>query len=129
MGLGGGGTFTVIGDDPIIDLAGYTQNENGILISQLNVDGIATIDVSGTAVLDGAWYVVDLGGAPEDKFNILTADGGISGAFDTFTLPDTDWSWGIDGGTTLWVKHVPEPATMLLLAMGGLAVLRKRRKQ
>ena len=75
MGRNGGGTFTVIGDDPVIDLASYTQDEDGTLISQLDVDGIAVIDVSGTAELDGTWNVVDLGGAPLDKFHILTVIG------------------------------------------------------
>ena len=33
------------------------------------------------------------------------------------------------GNIHLWHEHVPEPATMSLLALGGLAVLRRRRKR
>jgi hypothetical protein len=47
----------------------------------------------------------------------LTVDGGQSGTFaENFTLTD---------GT---LSVVPEPATMGLLAMGGLALLRRRRR-
>jgi len=126
----GTGQFTITGDDPVIDLASFIQNDNGTLSSQFDADGIATIDVSGAATLDGVWNVVDLGGAPLGTFDILVAIGGISGAFDAINLPDGNWSWGISSSSseTLWVQHVPEPATLGMLLIGGLALLSRRRK-
>ena len=107
VGLNGSGTFTVTGNDPIIELVSYTQTDTGTLESKFDGDGISTIDVGAIASFDGIWNVVDLGGAPFGTFNILVATGGIVGGFDSVLLPDADWSWGIDNGTTLWVQHVP----------------------
>ena len=122
----GTGQFTITGDDPVIDLASFIQTDNGTLTSQFDSDGIATIDVSGAATLDGVWNVVDLGGAPLGTFDILVAIGGISENFTSVNLPDlVDWSWGISSGSseTLWVQHVPEPVTLLVLTLGLIPVL------
>ena len=127
VGSTGTGDFTVVGDDALIALAGFTQNENGTLRSLFDADGIATITVSGMAILGGIWNAVALGSAPLGTFDILTATGGISGTFDTTSLPSGDWSWGIDSGTTLWISHVPEPTTLWLLAL-GLPLLGRRRR-
>ncbi|MCK4660471.1 MAG: PEP-CTERM sorting domain-containing protein [Phycisphaerae bacterium] len=119
------GTFEITGDDAAINFSSYTQNGTGTLESKLDSDGLSTINVTGSATLSGTWDVMDLGDTPMDTFDVLVADGGITGTFDTVNLPP-NWTWGIDDGTTLWVT-VPEPATLTLLALGGLGLLRRRR--
>ena len=121
------GTCHVVGGGATIGIHSYLQGTNGELISQIDATGLATIVASGSATLGGTWTVLD-SGAPYGVFDVLTAGGGISGGFDTFVLPNGDWAWGIGGGTTLWVEHIPEPATLSLLALGGLAMLRRRRR-
>ncbi|MDY7011329.1 MAG: PEP-CTERM sorting domain-containing protein [Planctomycetota bacterium] len=126
------GTFTVKGDDPVI-----TVNNNylqyGALQSHLDSGGISTISVGNLAAFyaGGTWDVVDLGGAPLGAFDILTADGGISGAPGTVNLPGPGWDWEIVSGAgnseTLRLTHVPEPASLSLLILGGLALMRRRR--
>ena len=122
------GVFSVMGDDADIVAYRYGQNYKSTLNSYIDPDGISLITVSDTVSLDGTWNVFDsTGNAPLGTFNIITAAGGITGAFDNVILPNTtEWSWGIDSGTTLWVQHVPEPATLMLLGLGGW-MLRKRK--
>ncbi|MBN1435936.1 MAG: PEP-CTERM sorting domain-containing protein [Sedimentisphaerales bacterium] len=125
------GTFKVTGNDATITMDSYCQNSMGILSSVFDADGISTINISGAATLDGKFYVADPGiAAPLGRFNVLIANGGISGTYSSANvhLPSVDWSWGISGGDTLWVEHVPEPTTMGLLAIGALLGLRKRRE-
>ena len=127
VGLNGKGTFTVKGSSAVITLGQYGQNDKSDLNSEFDPGGISLIDVSGSASIDGTWNITDpSGNAPFGIFNVLTAAGGIAGAFSNVVLPNTtDWSWGIDGGTTLWVEHVPEPATLLLFSLGGVLLRRK----
>lgn len=119
-------SFHVYGDDALIRLGTCTIASQGSLRTWLDADGISLIDVSGYAILEGQWVVDDLFGVPPiGRYDVLTADGGLSVNFSSVILPNADWTWGTTGNT-LWVEQVPEPATLSLLAIGGLAMLRRR---
>ncbi|HUU93465.1 MAG TPA: PEP-CTERM sorting domain-containing protein, partial [Phycisphaerae bacterium] len=124
------GTLTVAGPDGEVLLADYEQQATATLESEITGGGIALIDISGRALLDGAWSVVD-SHSRYGRFEILRALGGIEGTFSSVTLPevpfDEEWIWGIDQDV-LWVEYTPEPATFALLAFGGLAVMRRRNR-
>jgi fibronectin-binding autotransporter adhesin len=128
VGNDGKGIFAVTGNGAAITSGQYSQNNQSTLNSVFDSGGISLIDVSGSALFDGTWNITDpSGNAPVGLFNVLIAAGGITGAFGNVVLPNTtDWTWGIDGGTTLWVQHVPEPTTLLLFGLGGL-MLRKQK--
>ena len=123
------GAFRVIGDDAAINVDSYSQEANGELYSIFDSGGLSVVEVSGTAELEGDWYVE---GSGFGRFDVLRADD-VSGSFSNVYLPeegwdpdwDWGWSWGIDDDT-LWVEYVPEPCSVALLALGGLAMIRRR---
>ncbi len=124
---GAGGVLRVTGADATIVALDYHQGSDGLLVSQIDDTGISRLSVLNQAMLGGQLQIVDAG-ASLGRYDILMAGQGFSGAFDSVVLPGADWSWGIDNGQVLWVEHIPEPATMSLLAFGGLAMMRRRRK-
>jgi len=72
-----------------------------------------------------------------EMFEIVRTTGGIFGFNqENFTLDLTGFSNGLGGyplwlvqrGNSLFLERVPEPTTLSLLALGGLALLRRRRK-
>jgi hypothetical protein len=120
------GTFEVFGSDANINAGGLSLASNtggalGQLFSHVEADGLSTIWITGTASLRGTWEVFD-DGAPLGQWNVLTAASGIS-APATVVLPDTNWSWGIDNGNTLWAQHVPEPSSLILVSVVALGLL------
>ncbi|HUU58393.1 MAG TPA: hypothetical protein VMZ50_02515, partial [Phycisphaerae bacterium] len=81
------GTLTVAGPAGEVLLADYEQQATATLESEITGGGIALIDISGQALLDGAWSVVD-SHSRYGRFEILRALGGIEGTFSSVTLPD-----------------------------------------
>ena len=124
VGRLGLGCFEVHGTSGTVSASSYEQNTRGTLISVIDGTGISAIDVKGEATLGGTWTVLD-NGACFGRFDVLSSGGGLSGIFENVNLPSSDWSYGIDGNV-VWVQHVPEPATLSLLA-AGLALLRRKR--
>ncbi len=119
------GYLEVFGAEATIMVTGeFRQDALGTLLSIVGPDGLSAIECS-TAVLAGTLSVLD-NDAVLGRFSVLHATEGISGTFSLIDLPSPDWSWGIDGGTTVWVENVPEPGTLCLLTLGGLGILRRR---
>jgi len=131
-----------VGSSPgSIDAAGLTLTSSGTLTMELG--GLTAgaeydqIEVTGALALDGALEVIWYGGfeAVEGDtftlFDLSDPSADVIGTFDPVTLPaftDTDLAWNIDNlYTTGEITVIPEPVTMTLLALGGLAVLRRRR--
>ncbi len=127
----------------LLILGGYTQS--GTLLAELGGTRQGTqydwIEVAGAATLGGLIdvdFVNSFVAAPGMHFDILTAAGGITNAdlggltFD-FSGADFGWAWvpeivSLGGGAeALRLNASPEPATLTLLALGGLALLRRRR--
>ena len=120
------GTLTVTGD--------YEQESNGILdlfMAGSDADSFSRISIGGQAYLDGELslslidgFIPNIG----DIFEILNA-GSCYGTFSSFNvigLPN-DMFFDIEyGSNNVVLEVVPEPATLVLLGLGGL-FLRKRK--
>ncbi len=140
---GAGGVSAGTSPGHLLILGGYTQS--GTLLAELGGTGQGTqydwIEVAGAATLGGVIdvdFVNSFAATPGMHFDILTAAGGITNAdldgltFD-FSGADFGWDWvpeivSLGGGAeALRLNASPEPATLTLLALGGLALLRRRR--
>jgi hypothetical protein len=120
----------------------YVQSGNGRLA--LDIGGVDagtsydTLSVTGTAALAGVLDVA-LGFAPQagTRFGVLHADGGLSGSFDSLTLPALSGglAWRVEyAATDVWLQvaataPVPEPSAGLLFMLGlaGLTAVCRRR--
>jgi PEP-CTERM motif len=109
--------------------------------------GNDVLNVKGTVALNGADLVLDLLSAPTrgEAFDILTNDGTdpisgefsegsqVTGMFDGQAYSfRVDYDFNADGGTVgndIRLTAVPEPATWLLMGLGGLIVLGARSRQ
>jgi hypothetical protein len=61
------------------------------------------------------------------RFDIFKADGGITIGSNglLFDMP-AGFSWEIVNGDTIRLTYVPEPATLCIMALGGLLIARRR---
>ncbi len=123
----------------------YTQLAEGDLLIELGglLPGIEydTLSITGMAQLDGLLQVSTIGGfvlSDGNRFDFLSADGGISGAFSQMLLPTLSdgLSWHFEQGShslSLWVGSssavaAPEPGTNPLLALAALLAAARLRR-
>ena len=102
----------VVGSSPGLAVVGGNYSQSGGSLLEMEIEGTTAgteydvLDVNGSAALAGTLDVtlVDLGGglfAPSsgDRFDILTAAGGIVGTFDSENLP-ASYAWDVDYNAT-----------------------------
>ena len=150
----GTGFFTIdnnAGTVGTISCGGYFQSPKSKLKLILDNSGnIPTIQVDGDATLSGTLRLEYTGYTPSlnDTIDVLTATGTLTYKDHTMTydddgddgtpeipLPDLVldvddpyWVLGDDGAGTLQLTYIPEPATLVLLGLGGCLALLRRKK-
>ncbi|MCK4624411.1 MAG: PEP-CTERM sorting domain-containing protein [Phycisphaerae bacterium] len=92
-------------------------------------DGSVTFESAGDPLKHATIEVID-SGAADSTYTIMTWTGSVTGT-PVVTLPDASWSWNdssfaSDGAI---IVTVPEPVTMVLLGIGGLGVLLRRKNR
>ncbi len=116
------GTLEFVGN---LTLSGTYELEIDKLLGTadlLSVSGVLTLD---DAVLDISYWAYQPG---EQSFRIASATGGIVGDFATVVSPAGYSLSLLNNGTELWLA-IPEPTSLALLALGGLALRRRRRRR
>ena len=120
------GILTIDGD--------YAQDSTGILSIELFdlADGqFDVLDVLGSAELAGTLDIMaNYNFQTGDTFRILTTEDLVNGTFDSHTN-SSDWSvvYGSNFVEVTALRSVPEPSSALVLLLGGIVALTKRRRK
>lgn len=110
-----------------------TLNSNALQLNVVSITpGFMVVDKDGNVLLDGAGDTLPIGYANSLDFTPIfaTANPGALGTF-RFTISDLGGTYGQSGEYQINVAAVPEPTSMTLVGLGGLAmagyrVLRRR---
>ncbi len=132
-GTGGLSSWTHSGDGTLnVNFGGGTV----AMTVELNSSLSDTFHINGTLTLGGNLVINTLGTGnfvAGDSYTLFTA-GNIVGEFDSITLPELDegleWVWENTGNswTITVTDKIPEPAAIMLLGLGGLATILRRRR-
>lgn len=129
----GTGTFVIdgaaaTGGPSLIKILDYTQNQKSTLEIILDSNGdITPITATGNVILDGTLKITGTRTATTPLV-LMTYSGTLNGTFAT----EPGGNWTIDYGITTpgqVTATIPEPATMVLLGLGGLGVLIRRKRR
>ena len=119
---GAGATGISIGDD-------YEQNARSTLAFVFGggADPIQQIAVTDNVILNGTLDIT--GTADNGTYTIMTYGDTLTNGLTTVNLP-TGWSvaYGDGSDDSITVTVVPEPATMVLLGIGGIGMLIRRKR-
>ena len=144
---GAAGVFNVIGSDATADFGGdllIGLNGDGVDTTALgtlsftaDADGVSTVNVAGEVNLssaDGDFLIVDLTSYTGPYADILLVDGSsVSGEFTGLVQGSVVPTGGTDvytidyTGGDVYLRAVPEPASLGLIGLAGLALVRRRR--
>jgi hypothetical protein len=102
--------------------------DDAALSAVIDVTGLSTIQVAGSATLQGD-MVVDLDDfVPQigDQYMVLSAQGGISGSLQLAGPAANSFILTTSGNDLLLTYVAPEPSTLLILGSLGSFLLMKR---
>ena len=108
------------------------DGNDAILIYDIIDDGIEKVVVANDVRFAGKLVITTNPGLNESHYVLMTYNSRNSTAFDEIDLSALPAGWSIEydkgaGNNELWL--VPEPATMLLLGLGGIGVLIRRKRR
>ena len=127
-GSTGIGLFNVVGDGGSILLTDYDQAAKGTLQMDLVSGKVSPVDVAGNITLAANCSLVISGTPPMDVV-LMTYTGSLTGTFTNVSGLPGGWSVDYGSGNDDEITLVPEPATLSLLALGGIGVLLRRRRK
>ncbi len=108
--------------------------ENGIFLAEITGAGVNDkLDISGAFIFDGILKLALDGYAPVlgDEFDLADFSGNVTGSW-SLDISDAALSPGLLWDTSRFntegiLQVIPEPSSALLLLLGGLPILRRRR--